>query len=242
MSWVTDRKDERKSRQCQCKYCDGKEPLNPPPRIFKTLGFKGRDPEKNFKRLAMRIGTMVLNLPRASAQAGHVGPWGTLHDYIRPDPRKDPELHEAAEFLKDITCLTTEQMMHKWFGDPMEDLGKEEGDDRDEPLPPRESGSVHFPDIPPDPDVEKAGPAARASPREIAAAQKRLAAARKKRLAAERRRRLEAKRSKTSVPASTPYCDDFSSNRRCRFRAICDGLCVLHLSRREAQKAAERQP
>jgi hypothetical protein len=118
MTWIsTERRLARKSRRCYCLYCQGKtERLGAPPRISK-IGIG-----KELDELAVQIGSLVLNLPRASEQAGHTGPWGTLLDYVKPDPKQDFIYHEAAEFLKDLFCLSTDQMMHKWFRGPPPDV------------------------------------------------------------------------------------------------------------------------
>jgi hypothetical protein len=54
-----------------------------------------------------------------------------------------------------------------------------------------------------------------------------------------KKRRRRRRKSDSTRPA-TPFCSECSKHPR--YRAICDGLCALHLSRREAKKAAESAP
>lgn len=73
--------------------------------------------KKERDALAFRLGELLLALPKVSAYAGHKRPFNTLRDYVDVDAMGDPVSCKAAEYLKDISTLTTARMLCKWFRD-----------------------------------------------------------------------------------------------------------------------------
>jgi hypothetical protein len=157
------------------------------------------------------IGGMAMSIPLAAKQAGHKHPFSSLVDYVRVKAMSDHVASEAAQFFIDLVALPTAEMIEKWYGNDSSvvSLITEtvlEGE-IDEHLKEYEKYVSTLVTFP----------------------LKRFSKPR-----SPKRKKSAAKKPKAGT--LSPYCSECSPHGNSKYRAVRDGLCALHLSRRDAQR------